>query len=54
MGKMALDKKNSGATIRCTVVVEVGQALDQPQPVERARLEGVLATAIAQAGHAPE
>ena len=32
MKKMALDKKNRGTTIRCTIVTDIGVSLAQPQP----------------------
>ena len=33
MRKMALDKKNRGNTIKCTIVTDIGVSIVQPQPV---------------------
>ncbi|KAL3895994.1 MAG: hypothetical protein SGPRY_013376 [Prymnesium sp.] len=35
MRKMALDKKNRGNTIKCTIVTDIGASISQPQPVPR-------------------
>lgn len=34
MRKMALDKKNRGNTIKCTIVTDIGASISQPQPVQ--------------------
>lgn len=43
MDKMAVDKKNQGRTIRCTIITAVGKSIDHPQPVPRETMEAVLA-----------
>ena len=35
MRKMALDKKNRGNTIKCTIVTDIGVSIVQPQPVRQ-------------------
>ncbi|CAK9056810.1 Pentafunctional AROM polypeptide [Includes: 3-dehydroquinate synthase (DHQS) [Durusdinium trenchii] len=42
MEKMAVDKKNQGKTIRCTVITSVGASVDHPLPVQRELMEAVL------------
>ena len=36
MRKMALDKKNKGNSIRCTIVTDIGVSITNPQPVRSA------------------
>merc|ERR1712224_130931 len=42
MNKMAVDKKNVGKTIRCTIITDIGKSIDHPLPVERALMEEVV------------
>eukprot|EP00747_Dinoflagellata_sp_TGD_P080818 gnl/TRDRNA2_/TRDRNA2_161048_c0_seq1.p1 gnl/TRDRNA2_/TRDRNA2_161048_c0~~gnl/TRDRNA2_/TRDRNA2_161048_c0_seq1.p1 ORF type:complete len:174 (+),score=36.45 gnl/TRDRNA2_/TRDRNA2_161048_c0_seq1:291-812(+) len=42
MTKMAVDKKNEGKTIRCTMITSVGSSMENPQPVERELMEAVM------------
>lgn len=42
MEKMAVDKKNMGKTIRCTIIKGVGESFEEPLPVERATMEAAL------------
>jgi pentafunctional AROM polypeptide len=42
MAKMAVDKKNEGKTIRCTIITDVGKSIDHPQPVPREMMESVV------------
>merc|ERR1719291_1532665 len=46
MAKMAVDKKNAGGKIRCTIVTDVGVSIDCPQPVDRDIIEAVLRDAL--------
>lgn len=54
MRKMALDKKNRGAAIRCTVVTDIGVSLTQPQPVPRELMEAVMAKSMDDGSKLPE
>ena len=47
MRKMALDKKNRGSSIRCTIVTDIGVSVTQPQPVPKPLMEAVMAESIA-------
>merc|ERR1711862_389898 len=42
MAKMAVDKKNVGKTIRCTIITDIGRSIDNPVPIERPKMEGVV------------
>ena len=42
MKKMALDKKNRGNTIKCTIVTDIGVSIAQPQPVPSTVMEEVM------------
>ena len=53
MKKMALDKKNLGDSIRCTIVTDIGVSVTNPQPVDKKLMETVMAESIA-AGRALE
>jgi len=48
MGKMAVDKKNEGKTIRCTIITSIGTSIDHPVPVEREDMEAVLKDMLAE------
>eukprot|EP00746_Dinoflagellata_sp_MGD_P165216 gnl/MRDRNA2_/MRDRNA2_94361_c0_seq1.p1 gnl/MRDRNA2_/MRDRNA2_94361_c0~~gnl/MRDRNA2_/MRDRNA2_94361_c0_seq1.p1 ORF type:complete len:386 (+),score=72.53 gnl/MRDRNA2_/MRDRNA2_94361_c0_seq1:71-1228(+) len=50
MGKMAMDKKNAGGAIRCTIIKGVGESFDCPQPVARDIMEAVLKDALDSGG----
>lgn len=54
MKKMALDKKNRGTTIRCTVVTDVGVSITQPQPVSKELMRDVMAESMAEGEKHPE
>jgi hypothetical protein len=54
MKKMALDKKNRGTTIRCTVVTDIGISLEQPQPCPKDIMEAVMAESMAEGLKHPE
>ena len=45
--KMALDKKNRGASIRCTIVTDIGVSLTHPQPVDKQLIQDVMAESMA-------
>jgi len=47
MKKMALDKKNQGTSIRCTIVTDIGVSLTNPQPVDKKLMEAVMAESAA-------
>lgn len=47
MGKMALDKKNQGKSIRCTIITGVGTSIDHPLPVAREEMEAVVKDMLA-------
>jgi pentafunctional AROM polypeptide len=49
MDKMAVDKKNLGKTIRCTIIKSVGSSFDNPLPVSRELMESVIADMLKQA-----
>jgi len=49
MAKMAVDKKNQGKTIRCTIITSVGTSIDHPLPVERELMEAVVSDMLKQA-----
>jgi len=42
MDKMAVDKKNQGKTIRCTIITSVGTSIEHPLPVPRETMEAVV------------
>lgn len=42
MEKIAVDKKNQGKTIRCTIITSVGTSIEHPLPVDRELMEAVL------------
>ncbi|CAJ1327381.1 unnamed protein product [Effrenium voratum] len=42
MEKMAVDKKNQGKTIRCTIITSVGTSIEHPLPVQRELMEAVV------------
>mmetsp|Transcript_88692 Transcript_88692/g.185399 ORF Transcript_88692/g.185399 Transcript_88692/m.185399 type:complete len:387 (+) Transcript_88692:150-1310(+) len=46
MAKMAVDKKNAGGAIRCTIITGVGSSIDCPQPVPKDLMEAVLKDAL--------
>mmetsp|Transcript_65647 Transcript_65647/g.182648 ORF Transcript_65647/g.182648 Transcript_65647/m.182648 type:complete len:407 (-) Transcript_65647:163-1383(-) len=46
MQKMAVDKKNIGDTIRCTMLTSLGTSMDDAVPVERSLMRGVIADAL--------
>mmetsp|Transcript_54531 Transcript_54531/g.127453 ORF Transcript_54531/g.127453 Transcript_54531/m.127453 type:complete len:391 (-) Transcript_54531:65-1237(-) len=50
MDKMAVDKKNQGKTIRCTIIKSVGTSFEEPLPVPRETMEAVVSDMLAQAG----
>mmetsp|Transcript_48014 Transcript_48014/g.123567 ORF Transcript_48014/g.123567 Transcript_48014/m.123567 type:complete len:393 (+) Transcript_48014:79-1257(+) len=54
MAKMAVDKKNAGGAIRCTIITGVGTSIDNPQPVPQDIMEAVLQDALAAAAGEPE
>jgi len=47
MEKMAVDKKNQGKTIRCTIITSIGTSIDHPLPVPRETMEAVLSDMLA-------
>ena len=47
MGKMALDKKNRGNTIKCTIVTDLGDSIAQPQPVPGEMMQQVMSESMA-------
>ena len=47
MKKMALDKKNLGNSVRCTIVTDIGVSVTNPQPVDKQLMETVMAESIA-------
>jgi len=49
MEKMAVDKKNQGKTIRCTIIKAVGESFECPLPVPRETMEEVLRDMLATA-----
>lgn len=53
MAKMAVDKKNVGGAIRCTIVTGIGTSMECPQPVARSTIEAVLKDAIEAAAREP-
>merc|ERR1712160_165701 len=48
MKKMALDKKNLGNSIRCTIVTDIGVSVTNPQPVEKELMRTVMAESMAE------
>eukprot|EP00931_Biecheleriopsis_adriatica_P066226 TRINITY_DN40624_c0_g1_i1.p1 TRINITY_DN40624_c0_g1~~TRINITY_DN40624_c0_g1_i1.p1 ORF type:complete len:390 (+),score=82.75 TRINITY_DN40624_c0_g1_i1:54-1223(+) len=48
MAKMAVDKKNEGKTIRCTIITSIGTSIDHPVPVERNDMEAVVKDMLAE------
>ena len=46
MRKMALDKKNQGNTIRCTIVTDIGVSITNPQPVSKDMMRDVMAESM--------
>lgn len=53
MAKMAVDKKNVGGNIRCTIITGIGSSIDCPQAVARDRIEAVLRDAIEASTRGP-
>jgi len=53
MAKMAVDKKNAGGAIRCTIITGVGTSIDCPQPVPRELMEAVLRDALNASAEEP-
>merc|ERR1712137_481399 len=49
MNKMAVDKKNKGNMIRCTIVTGIGTSIDHPVPVPRDTMEAVVKDMLADA-----
>lgn len=47
MKKMAVDKKNQGNTIRCTIITGIGTSVDHPLPVPRETMEAVVQDMLA-------
>lgn len=47
MRKMALDKKNLGNSIRCTIVTDIGVSIAQPQPVPSKMMQEVMRDSMA-------
>merc|ERR1712039_775729 len=47
MDKMALDKKNQGKTIRCTIITAIGASVDDALPVERELMQSVVTDMLA-------
>lgn len=54
MRKMALDKKNRGNTIKCTIVTDIGVSIVQPQPVPREVMEAVMKESMTEAAARPK
>jgi len=54
MRKMALDKKNRGNTIKCTIVTDIGVSIAQPQPVPREMMQAVMSESMAEGARLPE
>ena len=54
MSKMALDKKNRGSTIRCTIVTDIGISIAQPQPVSKELMREVMAVSMETGARLPE
>ena len=54
MGKMALDKKNVGGAIRCTIITGIGSSINEPLPVSRPLIESVLCDSLAASETSPE
>jgi len=52
MDKMAVDKKNKGKNIRCTIITGLGASIDHPIPVPREMMEGVIRDLLAEASPA--
>mmetsp|Transcript_26695 Transcript_26695/g.45690 ORF Transcript_26695/g.45690 Transcript_26695/m.45690 type:complete len:428 (+) Transcript_26695:43-1326(+) len=48
MNKMALDKKNRGNTIKCTIVTDIGVSIAQPQPVPAEIMREVMRDSMAE------
>mmetsp|Transcript_22712 Transcript_22712/g.51396 ORF Transcript_22712/g.51396 Transcript_22712/m.51396 type:complete len:440 (-) Transcript_22712:833-2152(-) len=46
MKKMALDKKNQGNSVRCTIVTDIGISVTNPQPVAISLMESVMADSM--------
>ena len=46
MQKMAVDKKNVGNMIRCTMLTSIGTSVDDAVPVDRSLMEAVVADAL--------
>jgi len=49
MDKMALDKKNQGKAIRCTIVTGIGTSVEHPLPVPRETMEAAVRDLVAAA-----
>ena len=54
MKKMALDKKNRGSTIRCTIVTDLGVSLAQPQPVSKELMAEAMERSMEQGNKRPD
>ena len=54
MNKMALDKKNQGNTIRCTIVTDIGVSIVHPQPVSKQMMQDVMAASMKDGATRPE
>lgn len=48
MAKMAVDKKNVGDTIRCTIIKGIGDSFEHPLPTPKAVIEDVLRDALGE------
>merc|ERR1719251_265111 len=49
MAKMAVDKKNAGGAIRCTIITSIGSSFENPLSTPRETIEAVLRDALAHA-----
>ena len=47
MRKMAMDKKNQGNSIRCTIVTDIGVSITNPQPVDKKLMQAVMGESMA-------
>ena len=54
MRKMALDKKNRGTTIRCTIVTDLGVSITDPLPVSKELMQAVMAESMEAGMRFPE
>ena len=46
MRKMAMDKKNQGNSIRCTIVTDIGVSITNPQPVDKKLMQTVMSESM--------